>query len=174
MQLAFLTSFKVENQSGQDIWVTPIGTIGADGRRSRLPIFITVIPAFHAIKTGRFRLKDGGTLKIKYDWDDINFSEIAVEAKGGQFYQLIVDPKPTENQYHPPESRHFSIPPLETLPSIQPAVLESVARPGRMWIPPLLTFFGSIALVVLYWRMIAHFLKDKTDRSIASANSTEG
>jgi hypothetical protein len=169
MQLAFLTSFKVENQSGQDIWVTPIGTIGAEGRKSRLPIFITVIPAFHAIKTGRFHLKDGETLKIKYDWDDINFSEIAVEAKGGQFYQSIVDPKPTENRYHPPRSRHFIIPELETLPSIQPTVLEATNQPDRMRTLPLFTF-GSIALLIIYLRMIVHYRKEKVGISVASAN----
>lgn len=162
MQFAFITSFTVKNQSGQDIWITPIGTIGEEGKKARLPIFITAIPAFPAIKTGRFQLKDGDAREIWYNWDDINFSEVAIESKDGQFYQFIVDPKPTENRYHAPKSRDFLIPVLEMLPPIQSIVFEAATQRSRRWIPPLLTF-GSVALLLMYWRMVVHYRKEKSD-----------
>ncbi len=167
MQLAFITSFQVENQSGQDVRITPIGTVGAKGRKARLPVFVSVIPALPAIKTGNFYLKDGETLNIKYDWDDINFSEIAIESDDGQFFQLVIDPNPTDNRYHPPKSKHFKIPPLDSLSSIQPNIREATVRQSRGWIY-YIVIVGSIALLVTYWKMIGYYRKQKTDAFITS------
>ena len=161
MQLAFLTSFKMENQSGKDIWVTPVGTVGEKGRKAQLPIYFTIVPAVPSMKTSRFHLKEGDILKIRYDWDDINFSEIVVESKDGHFYQFIVDPNPTK-PYHPPKSRHFIIPSLETLSSVQPTVHESVTQRSRWWVVCYLTY-GSVILFFMYWRMITLYRKEKAE-----------
>jgi hypothetical protein len=162
MQLAFLTSFKVENQSGQDVRITPIGSVGANGRKKHLPIYMTAFPAFPAVKTGKFHLKNGQTIKIRYDWDDINFSEIAIASKHDQFYQLVIDSNPTENQYHPPQTKHFVIPALETLPSMQPNVYEASMKLDRRWGQHLL-IVGSAVLLVMFWRMVVQYRKEKSD-----------
>jgi hypothetical protein len=161
MQLAFITSIKIENQSGQDVWFTPIGTVGIEGRKRQLPIYITAFPAFPAVKTRRFHLKNGQTIKIKYDWDDINFSEIAIESKAGQFYELVVDPHPTENQYHPPKSKQFIIPVLESLLAIQPNVYEAVVESNDRW-RQVVVFVGSFVIWVMFFRMLRQYRKDKS------------
>jgi hypothetical protein len=153
MQLAFITSFKVENQSGLDVWITPIGTRGIAGRKTRLPIYMTAVPALHSFNAGRFYLKNGQTIKIRYDWDDINFSEIAVESPDGQFYQLVVNPNPLENQYHAPRSRHFLIPDLKTLSPIQSDVLNVAIKPDLQWISSLCVA-GSVFVWILFIRML--------------------
>lgn len=160
MQLAFLTSFKVENRSGEDVRITPIGTIGAKGRKAQLPVFAFAFPAIPAIKTGDFHLKNGDTLKVLYDWDDINFSEIAIESKRGQFYQLTIDSDPTENRYHSPETKHFIIPTLDTLPTIQPKVHEAATQRGRDWTYHII-LLGAIVSLVIYWKMIKYYKKEK-------------
>jgi hypothetical protein len=169
MLLLFITNFKVENQSGQDIWFTPIGTRGAEAQKGLMPIYLTAIPALPAVRIGNYYLKDGDTKKIKYDWDDVNFSEILIKAKNGQFYELIVDLEPTDNQYHPPKSKHFVIPELNTLCVARPNIIEVYDRKNRGWLR-CLPLFGS-AVFVLYCRMIAHYRKETVDRSVASANT---
>ena len=169
MLLVFIANFKVENQSGQDIWFTPIGTRGTEAQKGLMPIYLTAIPALPAVRIGNYYLKDGDTKKIKYDWDDVNFSEILIKAKNGQFYELIVDLEPTDNQYHPPKSKHFVIPELKTLCVARPNIIEVYDRKNRGWLR-CLPLFGSAIFVVLYCRMIAHYRKETADRSVASAN----
>jgi hypothetical protein len=161
MQLAFITSFKVENQSGLDVWITPIGTRGIAGRKTRLPIYMTAVPAFPAFKTGRFYLQNNQIIKIKFDWDDINFSEIAIETESGRFYQLVIDPNPLENQYHAPKSRHFVISKLETLEPIQSKVLDAAIKHDKAWILPLLVI-GSFILWIGFWKMLSEYRKLKS------------
>lgn len=40
MGLMFLTNFTVENNSGEKLWVTPIGAVGQDGKRRPLPLSV--------------------------------------------------------------------------------------------------------------------------------------
>lgn len=168
MQLTFLTSFKVQNQSGQDVWITPIGTVGARGKKARLPVYSFPLPAIPAIKTGSFHLKDDQTIKIIYDWDDINFSEIAVESENRNFFQFTVDPKPTENRYHPLKTRQFIIPKIEELESIKSDVHNAATRKGREWIEHLI-ILGGILSLILNWKMIAYYRKEKTNKLLAAA-----
>lgn len=158
MQSAFIISFKVENQSGEDIWITPIGTRGSEGRRAHLPRYISVFPALPAIKTGSFHVQNHQTIEIKYDWDDINFSEIAIESQDGQFYQLVVDSNPTKDQYRTPESRHFIIPDFKTLDHISPAVLEAVNAPYKERVRSYL-IIASIFMLIIFWRTLKEYEK---------------
>jgi len=160
MRWVFMTSFKVENQSGQDVWVTPIGTQGSAGSKARLPIYITAVPAFPSFKTSGFHLKNGQTIKIRYDWDDINFSEIEVKTNADMFYQLVIDPDPLEVRYHPPKTNHFVIPVLEMLEPINPEVLEATIKPDKGWILPSLTV-GSILYVILFFRLLKEYTRLK-------------
>ena len=131
MQLVFITSFTVQNASGQPIDITPVGTRGSEGKKSLLPIFTTASPAFPAIKTRHFHIENGDSIAIRYDWDDVNFSEIVVRTSENHYHQLVVDPTPTDNQYHPPTSDHFVIPPISQLQPIDSPVLAAVQTSSK-------------------------------------------
>jgi hypothetical protein len=155
MQTAFITDFKIENRSGEAIEITPIGTWGEKGDKSRLPLFKTAVPAVETFKTRHFYIKDNDTISFKYDWDDINFSEIAVRLKDGKYYQLVIDPTPTENQYHAPKTNIFRIPAISELSDIDPRVLEAVNKPENRT-PSVLTVFSIVLPFLLWWLIIKY------------------
>jgi hypothetical protein len=123
MQLMFLYTFDVTNQSEETLWITPVGTVGRRGDRHVLPQFINEFPAFDAIREGGYRLGPGKTRQIIYDWDDINFSEIAIMNEPGQWRQLVVDANPTEGQYRPPREDSYVIESFQSLSPIDERVL---------------------------------------------------
>ncbi|MEZ6191648.1 MAG: hypothetical protein R3C45_10205 [Phycisphaerales bacterium] len=101
-QLAFITDIHITNNTGNPIKITPIGTLGPAGRRGPLPIYRSASPAYRSEQQGGFPIPaNGGTIEVFYNWDDINFSEIVIEDHAEQLAQLVVDPNPTQNQYHP-------------------------------------------------------------------------
>lgn len=131
----FAVAFTVENRSGETIIVTPVGTIGKEGRRTALPVVVGRHVPIPAAQTGGFRLENGASVEIVYDCDDINFSEIVVEDQRGRFCQLVTDPNPTENQYHPPTLARYTINDLAQMPPANADVREacmSAARHGGM------------------------------------------
>ena len=160
MQGSFLTEFTVENQSGQEIEFTPIGTWGKDGNRSHLPIYKSRYPAFIASKIGGYHLSPGETKTIIYDWDDINLSEIAIRTKDGRFYQSVVDSNPTDRQYHPPETNHFVITPVAELEDIVPSVYQAAISRRGIWHYPMVKVL-SIALPFILWRLVLAYRKEK-------------
>ncbi len=107
--LAFMVDLTIENQMNEILLVTPIGTVGKEGGRHLLPVSMTGSINFPARQSSRFRLVPGESVSISYDMDDINFSEIVVENQQGEARQLVVDPTPTQNQYHGPAQPSFSI-----------------------------------------------------------------
>jgi hypothetical protein len=161
LQLAFVTSFTVENRSGESVRFTPIGTWGRDGNRSRLPIFTVGFPAFRSFKTGDFFLSHLDSKRVFYDWDDINFSEVAIRTEDGRYYQLVVDPNPTKGQYHPPETNRFVIPAVSKLDEIDPRVLEAVEKKGGGMSKFTLAMVCGLALPFVLWRLVVAYRKEK-------------
>ena len=107
--LAFMVEFSIENKTSETLLVTPIGTVGKEGRRHLLPVSMACSINFPARQSSRFRLVPGESVLISYDMDDINFSEIVVENQQSEARHLVVDPTPTQNQYHGPAQRSFSV-----------------------------------------------------------------
>ena len=152
MKSAFLTEFTLANESGQPVRVTPVGTIGPHGKKCLLPTFSNPWPAVPHFIHRTFEIGPGESVDILYDWDDINFSEIAVQNSEGSYRQLIVDPAPTENQYHPPETDLFVIPHFGSLPTITPevlAVVNSGSRIATVGIFPFAVVLAPIGLIIL-------------------------
>ncbi len=147
MQAAFVTGFAVENQSGGDIWITPIGTRGEKGYKGTLPIYWMKFPSLPAIRSGQYHVKHGRTVTINYDWDDVIFFEIAVKTADGNCYEYIVDANPTANQYHPPKSDHFIIPPIKELTLSRPGILK-VAEKGDSVQGMIVLAYLGIALLI--------------------------
>ena len=150
MALAFLTSFTVRNGSGEVVLITPIGTVGRAGHRRLLPLSRSSWLSIPASTASDFRLAPNEERRFTYDWDDINFSEIAVRDEHDHWRQLVVDPNPTERQYRPPAVDAFSIPPLTELPmateAIRAAAVQPSSRVSALW---LIALFGLLPPALL-------------------------
>ena len=128
MSLAFITEFTVENRTDETIVVTPIGTVGEPGNRRILPIFIygwPFLPVWSSQPAG-FEIPPGESIDIIYDMEDINFSEIVVHDDDGELGQLVVNPNPTQKQYHAPAHRRFAIDDLDSLVAVPGPVRDAV------------------------------------------------
>lgn len=155
MALAFLITFAVDNQSGEAVWVTPVGAIGHEGRRSTLPISASSFLSIPALTTTQLPISSGEQFKVTYDWDDIQFSELLIVPAAGPTRMLVVDEAPTERQYRPAKTNYFLIPKLSELPEARPDVLAVLnrnhpRRPTTFWlimlsglIPPLVIWHSG-------------------------------
>ncbi len=130
--VAFITDFTVTNRSKQSIIVTPVGSFARRGLRSTLPTIMWRYLPLYSFKSTRYPLEPGETVKIYYDMDDIQFTELAVELMPGDIRQFVVGPPPTSNQYSSPAMNQIVI---DDLDSLQPAIatVNSAAMRDRQW-----------------------------------------
>lgn len=150
---AFVTDFTIENRTDTAIVVTPVGTIG-EGRRAPLPVVMLAFPQFPALRSGGYRLAPGESIRIQYDMDDINFSEIVVAAEPDRLLQLVTDPTPTAIQYHGPLQPHYSIDDLAQLEPVPLPVQKAAQAADRQWV----VFCRINALLFGPWLMYATVL----------------
>ena len=170
MGAIFVTSFTVENKSAETLKITPVGTIGKT--KALLPTFSRWIPFLPAIKNRNFNLKPGQSVRIIYDWDDINFSEIAVDTKDGKYYQVVVDKTPTENQYHR-TSGCFIIPSRSKMEPIQPDVLAALQLPNRFFTRFLIITVLGITPPILLIRLVHVYRRDKKESRTLADNQVQ-
>ncbi len=133
---AFVADFTVENRTDTTVAVTPVGTVGA-GDRAPLPVKVLafpLLPPLPALRAGGYRLAPGEAVTIRYDMDDINFSEIVVAAGPDRVLQLVTDPNPTTNQYHGPLQRHYVIDDLARLEPVPQPVREAAQAADGQWV----------------------------------------
>lgn len=152
MALAFITRFTVENRMEATIFVTPIGTVGSEGRRFPLSLMRWEFPWMPASQRGRLPVRSGEMITFYYDWDDINFSELVVEAEDGELRQLVVNPKPTLNQYTIPKVTNFVIDDLAKLETVDQRVRGAHAaaqKPVRWWPFLIATAAPAVTFVLL-------------------------
>ena len=154
-QTAFITDIHITNNTNHPIQITPIGTMGAAGRRGPLPVYRSANPAYRSEKRGGFPVPaNGGTIEVLYNWDDINLSEIVIEYHTGQLTQLVVDPNPTQNQYHPPAVNTFTIDDqtvLTPVPSNIAAAYRAAQSTSNRWWMASLLYLPWITLPLLVW-----------------------
>jgi hypothetical protein len=131
MQLVFVTSFTVTNNSGRTLDVVPVGTFN-DGRKGLLPTFASRVPAFPHFKRVPYRIGHGETQTVLYDCDDINFSELAVQDEAGTYRQLVTDANPPTDDYRAPGQKGFTIPDFSQLDAVDPLVLAAANRQGGL------------------------------------------
>ncbi len=157
MIMNFWTGFSVRNSAGEIIYVTPIGTVGREGYRDRLPLSRSSHFSIPPSTNSDFRLSPNEVRRFIYNWDDINFSELAVRDERGHWRQLVVDPHPTERQYRRLAQDFFVIPPFSELPDATEAVRAAAVRPGSPtsipWLLSLLGIFPPLLLVFCVWRL---------------------
>lgn len=131
LRKSFLVEFDVVNRSGQKVYVTVLGVDAGDN--------IAVLPQVgskeHPVRY-RFPkesvLSSGETRTVTYDWDDINFTWIAVRDEVGPWKIIrtglpIIDRTANGSRsFSKPDQRAYVIPPLKELPNA-PANVEAIA-----------------------------------------------
>jgi len=165
MGLMFLTSFRIHNQSGEDLWVTPIGAIGPSGQRHTLPISVGEFPYLIIPSNRDFHIPPGDSRHFTYDWDDIQFSEILVRSRDNVYFIVLTGLHPTEEQYRRPEAEDFTIPPLAEL---QPASKVHTAAlsdgpPYRMIFLYALALIGLASPIFLVKAFLARKSPEQSD-----------
>ncbi len=116
MLLAFLTSFEIRNDSGADVWVTPIGRWEGSGKYGPLPQYRSRTPVAIPSRRGHdIHVKAGGRLEIIYDWDDINFRHLLVRSGSGQVYITDTDKNGTLDSCYAAQRSSYRIPPLKEM-----------------------------------------------------------
>lgn len=114
--LAFLASFEMYNDSGADIWVTPIGMREGSGEYGPLPMYQNKFPpAKRARSNHDIPLRDGDSLTITYDCDDINFRHILVRTQQRKLFIVDTDRIGNLDSCYPPQEEVYGIPPLADL-----------------------------------------------------------
>jgi hypothetical protein len=160
---AFETSITIANDSGRAIKVSPIGIAEGSGRLSPLPQYAFMAPAFPAIRLGGFDLASGSELEIGYDWDDIIFTSVVIEAEGLKPRELIVEPlAKVESCCYVPKNVSPRITNLDSLPLARPEAVRVVEndllnpRAVVLWLPalgPMLLVAGCLLVLPRsYWR----------------------
>lgn len=118
MLLGFLVETTVNNSSGSDVQLTPVG-IWEDGRSwGILPQYLGMDPpAIHQLPwlDRRLSVAAGQSVTIVYDWDDINIAGFVLETEGGPTRFLEVNPDAHVGCCAPPR-REYTIPALTSIP----------------------------------------------------------
>lgn len=150
MQLTFITEFEIENRTDQPLWVTPVGTFRSGGK-SVLPQFSTPIPAIPAWRSRHLKIDPGARRRIYYDWDDINFSEIAIRDSAGVLRNLVVDPTPPTDQYYANRDDLYPIDNIHSLPNAPAGIHTALAPNPRRIIFWTLAIMGLVAPFLFGW-----------------------
>ena len=156
MGLVFMTSCSINNKSGQDIWVSPIGAVGKDGYRRPLPFYYFKILLIRSPKRTDFHIAKDKSRTFVYNWDDIQFSEILVRPEQGDIRFIVIDPNPIQHQYRKLKHNLFTVPSLSELPVAPPnltAALSPIGTKQRISIYGL-SVLGLISptLTIILWR----------------------
>jgi len=158
----FMCTFKIENRSGETVYVTPIGThIGIKGYRSVLDQYAVKMPPIPVFKQGNFILGPNESKIIDYNCDDIRLSEILVRTDGGAYKQI-------SSQNH----KTNVIPPLRDLSKATNAVLYAASGSEFKWIYWSIIFSGLLPLSLYIW--YRRLRKAAADRRCPRRSSTVG
>lgn len=135
MMMSFDFQFTVSNNSVEPVWITPLGAVHDDNRRRVLPMINPTSRFIPFAKRSRFRLEPGAGVRLVYDYDDIQFTDILVETTAGPSRELAVGSLRRDGQYSPPQRSSFVIPTLTRLPVARPEVSGYAAgAPRNQWI----------------------------------------
>ncbi len=116
LKMAFLNDFIVVNESGENLWMTPIGMLANRGEYCPIGRYRDNFPPVRYLEPSYdIPIKAGGSIKITYDWDDVNFRHILVRKNSNDIFILDTDKRGTLYSCYPPEKKKYTIPPLKDL-----------------------------------------------------------
>jgi hypothetical protein len=114
--LVFVTDFRLTNNSGDDLLVTPIGMAEGDGEYVPLPQFRTASIPLLRVRGLRRELPAGRVIRVVYDADDVNFRHVLVENTRGQVYLMDTDKRGSLRVCYRNQQTEYTVPPLASLP----------------------------------------------------------
>jgi hypothetical protein len=127
----FLAEFQVVNESGETVYITPIGAVRTVERPRHVLVRASPrLPGTPALRQGDIRLDSGESVRIIYDMDDVAASEIAVRNAQGEYRQLVVSDRQkllTLDEGMP----EYTITSFDRLAKIAPEVLAVAKEAGR-------------------------------------------
>jgi hypothetical protein len=154
MQLAFISTFEVENKTQQPLWITPIGTT-LSGDKSVLPQFLP-FPVIPVLRSRELRVEPGKRRRIYYDWDDINISEIAIRDSTGVLRCYVIDSSPPTDACYANNRDAYTVDNLQRLPMASATVAAATAPNPRRFVYPIVVVAGIVAPFVFHslWRRL--------------------
>ncbi len=167
MQLVFITSITVVNQSGRTLDIIPVGTFN-NGEKGPLPTFYTACPAFPRLGTPIFRVEDGEKQSILFDCDDINFSDFIVRDATGEHRLMVADANPPKKDYYAPRQKAFIIPKWDELSTIVASALSAATR----WRGIIRSGWALLAMALPPFFLIGFAIALVRDRRIHNKTST--
>ena len=150
LQTIFVTQFVVHNTSGEPLRIWVAGK-HESGNLHLLPLFATAFPALPSFRD-RFKLADGRSARIVYDWDDMDFSVIVVQRGSGEFRAVDVDTeKRGTDCCRPPSAPAYVIPRIDSLRVASSAEVAVLTENAESALRLALVFAGPLVPVGLFW-----------------------
>lgn len=121
-------------------------------RRLRLlPLYGAPLPAMPALRAGGFFIEPGSSIRINYDWDDVNFTLILVRRENGAVVAVWVDTDyPEQGCCYRPRRELYVVPPLSDVPPASPAEAELLRWIDPMWRRVALASLLAVVPICLY------------------------
>jgi hypothetical protein len=165
---AFRQEIEIVNRTGAPILVTPIGKWEGSGKRGALPVTASRVIHWPALKNGGFALGAGESIVIDYDGDDIDPSEIYIDAGAGRVFEKSVKSRAAAD-YDFDQDRRIEIGDLAGLPAASAPVTAAALGANRNgwkvgWFCLLL--FGPLVIAAGLWVLGRYF-----ERRIAEATT---
>ncbi len=158
---AFREEIVIVNKTAAPISVTPIGVWDGSKNRSALPVTALEIIHWPALKNGDFTVAPGQSIRIDYDGDDIDPSEIYINAgTAGVYEQSVKSREAADFDYD--KDRRIEITDLSKLTAASaPVTAAALGANKNEWkIAYFCVFvFGPIVFSAGLWVMVRIFEK---------------
>jgi hypothetical protein len=154
MSLMFITTFEIENKTGEEILVTPIGAVGPKDHRETLPYSALPWPYIMIRDYEDYPIAPGEVRKFHYDWDDIQFSEILIRLPSKEYHVIQTGLHPTKGLYRRPDKDRFEIEDIESTPLAEDKHLEALQTDSnRIFLLYVLAILGFVPPALFFWAL---------------------
>lgn len=161
----FREEITIVNKTTRPISVTPIGIWHASKSRDALPVIATRVFQWPALKNGDFLVAPGQSIRIDYDHDDIDASEIYINAGAvGVFEQTVKSRAASDYDYD--RDRRIEIIDLTKLrPATAPVTAAALGANKNEWkiVFYFALVFGPMVFSAGLWVMVRIFEKPVGD-----------
>lgn len=163
--LAFREEIEIVNKTTRPISVTPIGIWHASMTRDVLPVITSRVIQWPALKNGDFSVAPGQSIRIDYDGDDIDPSEIYINAGPAGIYEQSVKSREAAD-FDYDKDRRIEITDLPKLPAASaPVTAAAMGANKNEWkIAYFCLFvFGPLVFSAGLWVMVRIFERPTGD-----------
>lgn len=126
----FHQELEITNRTAVPVSVTPIGVEYGSDVRGTLPISASRIIHWPALQDGDFTLSPGHTIKIVYDSDDVEPSEIYVNAGPARIYEKSVK-RMSANDFDHDKDLRIEVLDFASLPAASASVTAAAIRANQ-------------------------------------------